>query len=361
MKSKHLVLTAFVFCFSLGYSIQNQQGLPDDIKQQTQERIDKGLHLSTVIGIVDKNGTRYYSFGQKSLTDNSAPDENSLYEIASVTKPFTSTLLADLELNGKIKLNTPVKNYLPAFDKVKVKNNRLITLTDLINHTSGLPRNPSNTTTDDSNRYSDYTPEMLNEFLEGYKIRSKKKYLYSSLAYVALEQAVENKLNDTYENLLENRVLKVLGMNDTYFKVPVDKRNRLVAPYRNGKHETEIDMGQFPAGGGLISTAKDMLRFLEANLGIYSSKLDNALKYTHKQHLSYDEDTLGLAWSIMKREESGKTLYFHKGGSNGFVSFAGFNPEDQIGVVVLVNGSRWFSDLGLKILDPTYPLAQPDY
>jgi len=361
MKLIQLTFAISLFCFSLSYAIQKQQKLPEDIKQQTQERIDKGLHLSTVIGIVDKNGTRYYSFGQKSLTDNSVPDENSFYEIASVTKPLTTTLLSDLELNGKIQLNAAVKDYLPAFNKAKVKNNRIITLTDLINHTSGLPRNASNTTTDDSNRYSDYTPEMLNEFLTGYKIRSKKKYLYSSLAYVVLEQAIETKLNDTYENLLKNRVLKVLDMKNTYFKVPIEKRNRLVAPYRNGKYETEIDMGQFPAGGGLISTAKDMLRFLEANLGMYPSKLDNAMKYTHKQHSLYTEGALGLAWKIMKREESGKTLYFHKGGSNGFVSFAGFNIEDQIGVVILVNGTKWFSDLGLKILDATYPLAKPEY
>lgn len=361
MKSKYLIFIISLFCFSLSYSIQNQQGLPGDIKQQTQERIDKGLHLSTVIGIVDKNGTRYYSFGQKSLTDNSAPDENSLYEIASVTKPFTTTLLADLELNNKIELNKPVKDYLPVFNKVKVKNDRIITLKDLINHTSGLPRNPSNTTTDDSNRYSDYTPEMLNEFLKGYKIRAKKEYSYSNLAYVVLEHAIETKLNETYEDLLKNRVLKVLDMNDTYFKVPIEKKKELVAPYRDGKHETEIDTGQFPSGGGLISTAKDMLRFLEVNLGLYPSTLDEAMKYTHKQHSINDEGALGLAWNIMKREESGKTLYFHKGGSNGFVSFAGFNLEDQIGVVVLINGNRWFSDLGFKILDPTYPLAKPDY
>ena len=65
-------------------------------------------------------------------------------------------------------------------------------------------------------------------------------------------------------------------------------------------------------------------------------------------------------WCRYKRKESGKTIYYHKGGTPGFVSFAGFNLEDQIGVVVLSNGRRYFSDLGFKILDPTYPLIKAD-
>ena len=93
---------------------------------------------------------------------------------------------------------------------------------------------------------------------------------------------------------------------------------------------------------------------------MYSTSLDQALKLTQEERFSDDEERLGLAWAIMKREESGKTIIYHKGGSNGFVSFAGFNLEDQIGVVVLINGHRWFSDLGFKILDPTYPLISTE-
>jgi len=357
MKLKQ-VLCLTLLISQIGCKENLKQGLPEDIKKQTQARIEKGYHLGTVIGIVDKTGTRYYGFGQMSLTDTTTPDENSIFEIASITKPFTTALIADLMIKNEIDITSPIEHYLPVFKDVLAENNRTITLEDLINHTSGLPRNATNTTVEDSNRYSDYTINDLNDYLSSYKVTdTTKTYEYSSLAYLALELAIEKKMKTTYEALIDKRILKPLDMNDSYFVVPEDKRNRLVAPFRNGEQVEELDMGIFPAGGGLKMSAKDMLRFLEAQLGMYSSNLDEALKLTQKEWFSDSEHTLGLSWSIMKREESGKTLIYHKGGSNGFVSFAGFNIEDQIGVVVLVNGIRWFSDLGLKILDPSYPLS----
>ena len=338
-----------------------QLELPKDIKAQTQSRIDKGYHLGTIIGIIDEHGTRYYRFGQMSLMDESVPDEHSIFEIASITKPFTATLLANMQLNNEIDISNPIEEYLPIFKEVYRNSNRMATLADLINHTSGLPRNPTNADREDSNRYGDYSIEDLNDYLSNFKIvDSTRTYKYSNLAYLVLEHAMETQLGTTYEALVENRVLNALNMNDSHFVVPEEKRNRLATPYRSGKEIEELNMGVFPAGGGLKSTAKDMLRFLEAQLGMRVSSLDAAIQMTQEERFSNGKETLGLAWSIMKRKESGKTFIYHKGGSKGFVSFAGFNPEDRIGVVVLVNGTRWFSDLGFKILDPSYPLSTPE-
>lgn len=347
-----------ILCGTLQCSQTQQPSLPEPIKQQTQKRIDLGYHSGTVIGIVDQSGRRFYGFGQTSFEDKSTPDANSIFEIASITKTFTAVLLADLELKGEIELTDSISSYLPVFKQVLAQSNRTITLEDLLNHTSGLPRNPTNTNTDDSNRYKDYSEEDMNEFLSGYSLTdSMRTYVYSSLAYLPLELAIEHKMTKTYEALVENRILDVLGMDDTHFVVPDNKRDRLVMPYRKGERMPELDMGQFPAGGGIKTTASDLLRFLEAQLGMYPSVLDEALQKTHIEHFASEKVTLGLAWSILRRKESGKTIIYHKGGSKGFVSFAGFNPEDKIGVVVLTNGTRYFSDLGFKLLDPTYPLT----
>jgi len=359
MRYKFLIVLITVIQISC--SNKKQQELPSDIEKETQNRIELGYHLGTVIGIIDKDGTRYYGFGQMSLTDSLKPDRNSIFEIASVTKTFTTALVADLELSGEIEINTSIEQYMPVFKHISAKSKRIITLEDLINHTSGLPRNPNNTTTDDSNRYQDYSVDDLNEYLSNFTIEdSTKNYLYSNLAYLVLENAIESKMGTSYESLMQERILEVLDMSDTHFVVPNEMRDRLVTPFRTGQHVDELDMGEFPASGGLKTTAKDMLRFLAAQLGQYPTTLDKALKLTQVERFTNNEETLGLAWEIMKREESGKTIHYHKGGSNGFVSFAGFNLEDQIGVVVLTNGHRWFSDLGFKILDPTYPLFKAE-
>ena len=366
---KNTILITLLTLLLLSCSNKKQKGLPSDIEKETQNRIDIGYHLGTVIGIIDKDGTRYYGFGQMSLTDSLKPDRNSIFEIGSIAKTFTTALLADLELSGEIEINSSIEEYMPVFKQISAKSKRTITLEDLINHTSGLARNPTNVTIDDSNRYHDYSVDNLKEYLSSITIKdSIKSYLYSNLAYLVLENTIESKMGTSYESLLQERILGVLDMNDSHFVVPNKMRNRLVIPYADGKHETELDMGKFPAGGGLKSTAKEMLRFLEAQLGLHTTTLDKALKMTQVERFSNNngkyglefEGKLGLAWEILERKESGKTIHLHRGGSNGFRSFAGFNLEDQIGVVVLTSGRRWYSDLGLKILDPTYPLTKAE-
>ena len=359
MKYKLLIIVLTVIQLSCAKDVR--QELPSDVKKETQERIKKGYHLGTVIGIIDKNGTRYYGFGQKSLVVDTTPDENSIFEIGSVTKTFTSTLLSDLYQKGEINIKDSIQAYLPVFKNVLAINNNIITLENLSTHTSGLPRDPLNMDVNDDYRYRDYSIEKLNTFLSYYVLDSTANtFNYSNLGVLVIEQAIESKMNRTYESLILERVTNVLGMSDTQFRVSKDKRKRLVMGYKNGQHTDELDIGEFQAMGGLRSTASDMLKFLGAQLGMYPNSLSDAIKETHKSYFEDANNVMGLGWEIVKRKESGKKIYYHKGGTPGFVSFAGFNLEDQIGVVVLINGRRYFSDLGFILLDPTYPLSKAE-
>ncbi len=335
----------------------NANELPEDVNHQAQVRIDTGYHLGTVIGIIDNNGSRFYGFGQMSLTDHKKPNKNSIFEIGSLTKPFTTLLLAALETEGKMDFNEPVKNYVPALRNAIGNNGKSSTLKNLVTHTAGLPRNPDNTRRDDSNRFADYTVQDLNEFLSTYSFEGgTPEYSYSNLGFLILEHAIENELKSSYETLLQEKILDRLNLNDTHFDVPNSKRQRLVAGFRAGEITDEVNLGEFPAMGGLKSTAEDMLRFLGAQIGLVPSNLHKPIKLIQSEVYSDDEISMSLGWEILKREESGKTIYKFSGGTNGFVSFMAFDAEAQIGVVVLVNGTRYFSDLALKILDPTYPL-----
>ena len=358
---KYTFLIMLLSVLLLSCSNKKQQELPSDIEKETQNRIELGYHLGTVIGIIDKEGTRYFGFGQKSLAEYIIPDENSIFEIGSVTKTFTSSLLSDLNLKGEISIQDSIQTYLPVFKNVLANNNKIITLENLSTHTSGLPRDPFNMDVNNDYRYRDYSIEKLNNFLSDYTLDSiPNTYSYSNLGVLIIEQAIESKMNQTYESLIMERVTTILGMTDTEFKVSKDKRSRLVTGYKNEKETDELDIGEFQAMGGLRSTAQDMLKFLGAQLGMYPTSLSDALQETHNIHFEDDNNSMGLGWEILKRKESGKTIHYHKGGTPGFVSFAGFNLEDQIGVVVLINGRRYFSDLGFKLLDPTYPLSKAE-
>ena len=126
MRYKLLIIVLTVI--QLSCSKATQQELPSEVEKETLERIKKGYHLGTVIGIIDRNGTRYYGFGQKSLADNTTPDEKSIFEIGSITKTFTSTLLSDLNQKGEINIQDSIQTYLPVFKNVLANNTIIASL-----------------------------------------------------------------------------------------------------------------------------------------------------------------------------------------------------------------------------------------
>jgi serine-type D-Ala-D-Ala carboxypeptidase/endopeptidase len=96
-----------------------------------------------VIGLVDANGTQFYGYGKTSNASNATTvNENTLFDIGSITKTFTTTILADMVNNGTVKLDDPIEKYLPPTVRVPTYNGNKITLEDLATHTSGLPDLP---------------------------------------------------------------------------------------------------------------------------------------------------------------------------------------------------------------------------
>ena len=85
----------------------------EEIERNIHERLEYGKYVSIMVGIVDTEGPRYYSYGTVSPTSNKTPDENSVYEIGSITKVFTTILLADLMQKSEIRLDDPIERYLP--------------------------------------------------------------------------------------------------------------------------------------------------------------------------------------------------------------------------------------------------------
>lgn len=134
--------------------------LPDkDIRTILADRIDvQKQGVGIVVGVIDPSGRRTVGYG--------GVDANTVFEIGSVTKVFTSLLLADAVQRGEVALTDPVSKYLPPNVKVPEHGGEKITLVDLATHTSGLPSLPSNIHPKDRNNpYADYTVEQLYEFL----------------------------------------------------------------------------------------------------------------------------------------------------------------------------------------------------
>lgn len=340
------------------------QDLSEALRLSIQQRIDEGYHLSTIIGVMDAEGVRYYSFGQLSLSSDAKPDENSIYEIGSITKTFTAILFSDLFLKKELSMDDSLQTLLPG-SNISSQENNPVTLKHLLTHTSGLPREPTNMDAGSDDRYAKYTITDMYEFLREYSFPRKieNQYEYSNAGYGILGLIAEVKGGMSYEELITIRICDVLGMKDTRITLTDEQKDRLAKGFRYGQSPSELDLGQFQAMGGLRSTASDMLRFLAANLGLEQSQLFNAMQFSHQPLVlktGSENVEIGLAWEILHRKESGQTITYHTGGTNGFVNFAGFNKQTMKAVVVLNSGRRYFSDIGFHILDPTYPIAEID-
>jgi serine-type D-Ala-D-Ala carboxypeptidase/endopeptidase len=194
------------------------------------QRIDmEHRSVGIVVGIIDSTGRRTISYGKFDSGDNRAVDGNTIFEIGSVTKVFTSLLLADMARRGQVALTDPVAKYLPAGVKMPERNGRQIALEDLATHTSGLPRLPSNLSPKEAaNPYADYSVEQLYQFLSSYQLTRDigSQYEYSNLGGGLLGHLLARRAGMDYEKLVRSRICQPLGMRSTGITLSDDMKTR---------------------------------------------------------------------------------------------------------------------------------------
>ncbi|HTD98980.1 MAG TPA: serine hydrolase domain-containing protein [Mucilaginibacter sp.] len=314
--------------------------------------IQKSNTVGLSIGIVKGGITRTYNYGETAAGNNKLPDANNLFEIGSITKTFTATLLAYYVNEGKIKLTDPITKYLP--DSVAAnKELQSVTLVTLSNHTSGLPRLPDNFenhSSDPLNPYKDYGKQYLFEYLKGCKLISKpgETYAYSNLSVGLLGTILEKISGKTFEQMVEEIICTPLGMKSTTQHLSPALKQRMVTVYNeDGKATSLWDFAALAPCGALRSTLNDMLIYAKANITNGNTKLEKAFELTHR--ITFDKDAkLGLGWHIIM--VNGVEYIFHNGGTYGSNSFLAFNPEKNIAVIVLSNSGLSVDAVGTDIL-----------
>src|SRR5579862_6343096 len=138
-----------------------------EIRALLENRIDLGKKaVGIVVGTIDEKGRSVMGYGKLAKDRADKPDGNTVFEIGSITKVFTSLILADMVEHGEVKLDDPIAKYLPASVTVPSRNGKQITLLDISMQISGLPRMPNNfKPADPANPYADYDAAKLYEFI----------------------------------------------------------------------------------------------------------------------------------------------------------------------------------------------------
>ena len=313
--------------------------------------IQKSNTVGMSIAILKDGQSRTYNYGETKKGTGQLPNIGSIYEVGSITKTFTATLLAWYVNEGKLSLTDPITKYLP--DSVAanpaLKNIKLV---NLINHTSGLPGLPANFTAQkgysESNPYKNYTKEMLFSYLKSCTLRSEPgtKYAYSNLAVGLLGIILERVSGKSYEQLVSDIICKPLGMKSTIQHLLILTRFTTVYD-ENGRQTPAWDFDALAACGSLRSTINDLLLYTKANMVKADTKLSKAFELTHQ--ITFSNDTkVAMGWHIIKVD--GVSYYFHNGGTDGSSSFLAYNIEKNIAVVILSNSGASTDTAGIGLL-----------
>jgi len=323
-----------------------------------------------VVGLIESSGRRLVTYGHLAKGDPREVDGDTIFEIGSVSKIFTSLLLADMVHRKEVALDDPADTYLPAHVRMPERSGRSITLRDLSTHRSGLPPMPGNLFAkmakrkDPGGPHAGYGVDDLYQFLFSYSLTRDpgSEFEYSNLGAGLLGHLLGYRAGTDYESLVRHRITQPLGMPDTGITLSSSMKQRMatghnamLAPVANSDLPTPL-----AGAGALRSSANDMLTLLEAFLGYKESPLAPAMNAMFETRCPAGHTEMGLGWFIYSPD--GREIAVHNGGTGGFRSYVGYEPKTRIGVVVLSNASTVIGvdDIGMYLLNPKAPLANPE-
>ena len=275
-----------------------------------------------------------------------------VFYIASTTKSFTGLAAAMLAEQGRLDLDAPLTRYLPTAKLQAPLNPDSITLRALLSHTHGIDNDgPIVFRT----AYSgEQTNEQLLALLAAHPAaKTGREYVYGNIGYNIAALAMDVALRESWRDVLPRLIFQPLGMTSTSAYVSRAPRDRLAQPYG---WEPKVGFARVPynkgdanmqAAGGLVSSAADMARWLEAHIngGVVDGRRvfpAAAVAETHRRQAAFQRDMRGVmangygfGWTIGTL--GADTILIHGGGFLGFSTHMSFMPNRRIGVVVMAN------------------------
>jgi beta-lactamase class C len=292
-----------------------------------------------------------YGFADRATQQPVTPD--TLFNIASVRKPFEATLVALGTVRGELSLDDLASTYVP---ELKSDYIRRVTIGQLVSHTSGLllptdhPPWPNGTFT--LPQFFD----MLNAWTPPSGEEPGQQRIYSHAGYVLLQLVLERRYHRSIRELIESRILKPLGMKETF--VPEREEDnragmtshlmrRVVQGYSDngtaiGPPGNQQSYYDFPGTGQMFSSTRDLAIFLAACLGgaVADPQLSQALRMTQQETFRVDEKFgQSMAWETVRLDDV--EVIDKPGGLNNATAYIGLVPAAKLGIVLLANSGNF--------------------
>lgn len=305
------------------------------------------------VGVISPLYKGIFAWGSLNHEQLQLPRPDTIYEIASFSKPFVATLLARAVLQQRLQLTSAVQPCFVAETSAWCYKGQAIRWLDLATHSAGLPALPDNLDWSSWSPTRAYTREQLSRFLEEFKLKEPpgKHFSYSTLGYSLLGRGLEEAFQQELASQLE-LLTASLGMPDSRVKLMPDQLQRLAYGYIRRQPVPYVeDLGGLTASGGLKSSMADLLVWLEHQLGIRTSDWSEAIRLTQQLtgHPGAPLCEMGLGWQYFLPAG----WYWHSASASGGKGFMAYDLKHQTAVVIYtnarVNGFK-MEPLGMQIM-----------
>lgn len=370
---KKILYSFLLCCFS--FSTFKAIAQPSFIKDSLDNYIQKGIKDWDIPGLaiaVIKNGKVVVmkGFGVKNIKTKEPVDENTLFMIASNSKLFTGTALAQLDYDKKLSLNDKITKYFPDYKAYEQTTTDLVTIKDMLSHKFGTKTFQGDFSFWNSNNSRQEIMRKMRLLKPTGLFR--QDYGYCNSCFLTAGQVIPQVTGKPWEVYIYDSIFAPLGMTNTSaLGRGIEQMPNVATPYTTSfsgtLQELEYDrVDNLAPAGSIVSCVKDVAKWLTMQLdsGRYQGKqifpwpvirktrdINNAISSRKSGTLPTHFTGYGLG--VFMTDYNGKQVYWHTGGADGFVTNTCFVPEEGLAITILTNqdNQSFFEALRYQILD----------
>lgn len=355
MKTTFLLLSLCIFSFTSLAQTSEKDSLSDafnliDIWLEAQVQYDNLPGLS--VGIVkDQELLWTKGYGYSNVEDQVAATPKTIYSICSISKLFTSIAIMNLYEEGKIRLDDPVSDHLPDFNiQQKYEESGPITIRSILTHSSGLPREADAAYWTGPDFPFPTSEEMKDKLGKQETLYSASTYWqYSNLGMSLLGEVIEKVSGVSYDQYIEDLILKPLQLNNTKTILPEDQWGKQMATgYSSLKRDGSRNVMQLfdargiKAAAGFSSTVEDLAKFSSWQFRLLKNGKEEILKpatLKEMQRVHWVDPDFNTFWGLgfSVRQGDGEKVVGHGGSCPGYRTNLSLTPGEEISIIVMTN------------------------
>ena len=320
-----------------------------DFEAKISGAISSGLCRGLSIAVNENGNTFYYNYGKAFSHGTDSPDQNTIYELGSLSKLFTLFIFRRLESEGAVREREKITHYLPELNSAWARATRI---KELIAHTSGLPSVPDNLHPSSAgNPVEGYSHEDLMLYIRKFKPESSdRSFHYSNTGTALVGLILEEVTGKSYQNLVDEYIVGPTQADGLYLTLQEEDQLLLADGSKGGVDIPPWDItGAFASSSGLRGSAESIAAFLDSYLS--DPTLKPIRRSMERILISDIEDGISVATGWFVKEIDGRSIYWVAGSTGGFSAFMGFNRETGKSAVLLSNSSINLNEAGWRILE----------